>query len=450
MARTRRSRNPYPGLSLFRRNKNGALIMTWADPNTGRRKQMSLSERGLRTRVEAHEFCQSFSQKLQADKLAVERGESRPNEVKTWAQIMATYLEQYAADKGSAAARRVDYELNTFRTWLSGPGKLCRLGKDMSRLMLVSISDFLKVLKKQHAVSGKRGAYEPSDDPATPATKNSRRATIIALLNWARRREYLSVSSDDIRDRIPKFKQERKVPSALSTEALSCLIRAAVTCDRLRCFSGRHDKQAYHRGLASDAAPMRYKPVTPLMLLLTMTGMRLGEALHVRWENVDFERRIIKVCADPASGWMVKTRNERLVPLGDCPALEKLLLGLKLGCGANRYVIAGDDPDRPREFNRPAWERVVEIAGLSNASPKVLRSTFATALGSARGGPTPYELAGRMGHSVEVAAKHYVAPTEARRGACVEDWLGIVDAVANALTELGFGLPKRLLEATSA
>src|SRR5690606_18850538 len=137
-------------------------------------------------------------------------------------------------------------------------------------------------------------------------------------------------------------------------------------------------------------AGLRYKPLAPLALLLMLTGMRLGEALHVRWDTVDFERKFLDVRADESSDWDVKTGQERRVPFGDSPALERLLLGLRLRRGENQYVIVGDEPGKPRHFSRYSWDKLFD-PGQRAVAPKMLRSTFATALACARGGPMPYE-----------------------------------------------------------
>ena len=42
-----------------------------------------------------------------------------------------------------------------------------------------------------------------------------------------------------------------------------------------------------------------------------LTGMREGEVQHVRWENINFERKTISVRADAKRGWAPKKGKER-------------------------------------------------------------------------------------------------------------------------------------------
>lgn len=124
-----------------------------------------------------------------------------------------------------------------------------------------------------------------------------------------------------------------------------------------------------------------------MVLLLVLTGMRLGEVLHLRWESVDLRFRTLRVEADPVTGWAPKTRHERAIPLGDSPALLSLLRVLKGQAGPSKYVIAGADPEKPRNFYRPAWDKLMKAAGAIGVAPKHLRSTWVTAMAHGRGGP---------------------------------------------------------------
>jgi integrase len=53
----------------------------------------------------------------------------------------------------------------------------------------------------------------------------------------------------------------------------------------------------------------------PLLYTALATGMRLGELKHLRWCDVDFSRRQIKVENQPA--WHTKSYKPRTIPLTD-------------------------------------------------------------------------------------------------------------------------------------
>lgn len=62
----------------------------------------------------------------------------------------------------------------------------------------------------------------------------------------------------------------------------------------------------------------------PLVLMALRTGMRKGELFHLRWSDIDFERKSIKIRElDEPTGWQTKSRKSRFVPL-DNQVIEAL------------------------------------------------------------------------------------------------------------------------------
>jgi integrase len=100
--------------------------------------------------------------------------------------------------------------------------------------------------------------------------------------------------------------------------------------------------------------------------LLLFTGARLREILHLRWDEVDFERGMLRL---PDS----KTGKKAIVL--NAPALA-LLTGLTR---CSDYVIAGADPKRPRANLNAAWNAVRRRAGLKGVRIHDLRHTHASA-----------------------------------------------------------------------
>jgi integrase len=99
--------------------------------------------------------------------------------------------------------------------------------------------------------------------------------------------------------------------------------------------------------------------------LLILTGARLREILHLKWEHVDVERGLLLL---PDS----KTGKKAIVL--NAPALDVLANLPRVGA----YVIAGTDDDKPRaDLNRP-WRAIVKRAGLNGLRIHDLRHTHAS------------------------------------------------------------------------
>ena len=126
--------------------------------------------------------------------------------------------------------------------------------------------------------------------------------------------------------------------------------------------------------------------------LLILTGARLREILHLKWEEVDIERGLLLL---PDS----KTGRKTIVL--NAPALA-VLAKLKRTGG---YVIKGDDPDQPRhDLNRP-WRLVVKRAGLDGVRLHDLRHTHAS-YGAALGLGLPI-IGKLLGHTQASTTERY-------------------------------------------
>jgi integrase len=105
--------------------------------------------------------------------------------------------------------------------------------------------------------------------------------------------------------------------------------------------------------------------VTCAIRLLLFTGCRLREILHLRWQDVDFERGLL---------FLAKSKSGKTTVVLNAPALE-LLSDLPR---TSNYVIAGKDPDKPRHDLKKPWEAITRAAGLPELRIHDLRHSFAS------------------------------------------------------------------------
>ncbi|TFW56895.1 DUF4102 domain-containing protein [Bradyrhizobium sp. MOS001] len=126
--------------------------------------------------------------------------------------------------------------------------------------------------------------------------------------------------------------------------------------------------------------------------LLILTGARLREILHLKWDYVDFQRGLLLL---PDS----KTGRKAIVL--NAPALA-LLQKIER---AWQYVIASSDPDRPKaDLNRP-WRTISKRADLAGVRIHDLRHTHAS-VGAAAGLSLPI-IGKLLGHTQASTTQRY-------------------------------------------
>jgi integrase len=126
--------------------------------------------------------------------------------------------------------------------------------------------------------------------------------------------------------------------------------------------------------------------------LLLLTGARLREILHLRWEEVDMERGLLLLS---------ESKTGRKTIILNAPALA-ILAGLgRIG----PYVIVGDDPAKPRADLKRPWDTVAKRAGLDGVRLHDLRHTHASfGAGAGLGLPIIGKL---LGHAQPATTQRY-------------------------------------------
>ena len=118
------------------------------------------------------------------------------------------------------------------------------------------------------------------------------------------------------------------------------------------------------------------RPLKPRVLLTTIyaTGLRLEEATHLKVQDIDSVRMLLRV----AHG---KGAKERLVPLS--PRLLQELRAYWKAVQPERWLFPGGDPEKPLSDTtvQKSCKRAAREAGITkHVSPHVLRHSHATAL----------------------------------------------------------------------
>ncbi len=140
------------------------------------------------------------------------------------------------------------------------------------------------------------------------------------------------------------------------------------------------------------------EPSYTLILLLVGTGLRVGEATGLRWEDIDRDRKTLTVRRDIWHGQVNSPKyaaSERVIPLG--PILAEHLQG-KLN-GAGSWIFEGDSgkPLDPRNLAKRQLHPVLDRLGIPRFSWHRLRKLHSTYLGDLS--VSPRILQAQLGHA---------------------------------------------------
>ena len=146
------------------------------------------------------------------------------------------------------------------------------------------------------------------------------------------------------------------------------------------------------------------RPWQALVLVALHTGMRFGEQMRLRWEDIDFKQRILTV-RDSKPG------TARHIPLNRVVVgtLESVLR--RIDCPCVFHTHKGEERIQlPRQ-----WERWVDEAGIENFHWHDLRHTFASRL--VMRGVDLYTVKELLGHhSIEMTQRYaHLTPNHLRQ-----------------------------------
>jgi integrase len=133
-----------------------------------------------------------------------------------------------------------------------------------------------------------------------------------------------------------------------------------------------------------------------------LTGLRRGELINLRWQDVDMQRRIFTVQSSPT--FQTKQGKKRTLPLSD---IAYNLLKLKHSQGIGGYVFIHKGKQIAEDWLSQLFKRYVVAAKLDNKLHwHSLRASFASWL--VIDGVSIYAVSKLLGHSsVAITQKHY-------------------------------------------
>lgn len=412
--RKRLIRSPHPGVVLKARvlpSGRSAWRARFEDPDTGREVYVTLDPVALPTHEARRLWAVRKSKAIAVRRMELEGGANR-----AVSKPIGDALNDYRTDA------RIRLRPKTIVTYELAVARLLRWAKregvestaDLTRARLASFRASLVAAPRKTAKrGGKRGARKQSERKRSPVSINVELRSAKALINAWRLAGFLPhLDSDAIADALKALPVPREQPVFLSPAAIAKLLHAAM----------RHDgdvfveTRAEHEGRQPKGGTLRYQPIAPFAAFLLLTGCRRGEALALKWADVDLEALDsqgnvvgeIRLRAET-----VKTHRARTIGLEVSPALRALLAAMKLRAGKDAdalHVFGGQEPYTP-DILKSARQRLLTEYGAPSFDWQALRSTCATYLTNSPGifgAASSFMSARQLGHSVTVADRSYL------------------------------------------
>jgi len=235
-----------------------------------------------------------------------------------------------------------------------------------------------------------------------PGTANLARAVISVIWEWAAaEREDEDFPPNPTRT-IKRFKEEKR-EQFLTNDQLSRLGDALAEAETvgLPFVIDESNPKAKHAPKV-DNRRRRLDPFAIAAIrLLILTGARLREILHARWDEIDFERGLLNLPSNRS-----KTGKKSIFL--SAPALATLQALPRVD--GNPHVIVGEGIDekgigKPRADLKKPWAAITQAAKLSDLRIHDLRHSFASVgAGSGMGLPIIGKL---LGHSQPSTTARY-------------------------------------------
>ena len=405
----RRTRSPHPGVVLIRPRGSGAGLHArwrarWRDPDSGRLVWKTLDPKALRTAEARRNWAVGKSTALAKRRMELEAGAPRAT-----GTALPDAIRKYFDDHPHLRPKTLEVyrsAASKFLAWAARAG--IRTADEVTRARLVAFkAELLKERKRTHYKGSKRGQHKETQGPRSPHTINRELRSIGTILNYLRKLDLLPrLTSDDLRDGLAKLRTQSERIDYRKPKELQKLLEATL----------RHDAETFdetraeHAGHGKAGSTPRYTTIAPFVACVMLTGMRFSEALNLNWKQVDLEaldNQGNTVGEIHLAGSGVKTGTARVVGLEVSPALRRLLAVLRLKTGGKGSVFGltrGEATAAQRrleaEYGAPegsGWQALRRTAGV-----------FMTNSPGLFGAAAAFRSAKQLGHSVQVAERHYV------------------------------------------
>lgn len=422
----RRTRSPHPGVVLkppHAASRHDYWRARFVDPDTGRTMLVRLDPLGVTNEPARRDWAIKKSKALARRKMLLESGAPRLSGT-ALNLAFKTYFEAHKHLRPSTLAA-YQGPIDKLKAWADKHG--ITSADEITRVRLTEFRDSLVRERRQVPVpAGKRGQWATSTKTRSPTTVNSELRAVGTVLRYLIDRDVFGrLAFDDVRRAFKRLQVPQERIEFLKPTEIRKLLEAAIAHDAAT-FDFTRDE---HDGLRPRGSTPKHDPIAAFVATVLLTGMRFNEAASLDWRAVDLKAldntgaEVGEIYIGASSS---KTKQGRAIDLSVSPALKALLerrrelsggKGAVFGMSRNTIDAAakrlrGDVKVKARSKDAEAVEG---YGGPKHFSWQTLRRTCGTYLTNAPGifaAASAYRSAQQLGHSVEVAQKHYLNVTK--------------------------------------
>lgn len=395
----------HPGVVLIR--PEPALRIGWraryVDPDSGKTVKESLP-RELTTVEGRESWAVNKAQKLAKRRTELALGARRET-----GTTLADAVERYfAAHKHLRPNTLSGYRAATDRLLVWAKKTKLESADEITRAVLLELrAALIKQPKRVVVEGGKRGEHENASETRSPAAVNRDLRSLRAVLGYLSELDLLPLADGDLRRALKRLALTHEHIEYLRPNELHLLLEAALL----------HDADTYVETREEHAGPGRqrigttpkYDPIAPFVAFVLLTGCRFDEAIKLNWSQVDLDaldhegRPVGEI---RLAGADTKAKKARTIDLGVSPALRTLLAVMRPKdakgnvFGLSRATAVAAAKRLRSEYGAPAsftWQALRRTCG-----------TYLTNAPGIFGAASAYRSAKQLGHSVQVAEKHYL------------------------------------------
>ena len=210
------------------------------------------------------------------------------------------------------------------------------------------------------------------------ATCNRRLAALKAALNWGVKREYLESNPLARLEKLPEHDSDVKVRYLTDEERMRLMSALDEREKKMRSGRQSHNRWLAERGqaLMPELDGEFADHLKPMILISLYTGMRQGNLFALRWGDIDFDTKTLRLRAAAS-----KTGKNH-----DLPMNSKVIAALQAWRRQSKKVAADSlvfpSPVSGKMLNnvKKAWLAVLRDAGIENFRWHDMRHDFASQL----------------------------------------------------------------------